>query len=200
MEVELTTFLRNNWYTYLPIDNTNSLTKIYNLFLRNKEFKPLTSMEYHYMGVYYTIKNDTTLLKQYYLKGIEHKNVYSMHSLGKYYQYNENNYALMKKYYKMAIVEGYQRAFETLCHYYYWITGNSLKLVKLIIKYYPIFLNACINNETITVFMKRVIIANKHNIKFIELLIKFKITQNDNLFKGSGILLTCLKNSMINNS
>jgi hypothetical protein len=42
-------------------------------------------------------------MKKYYKLAIEHNNVYAMYNLGRYYQFIEVNYELMKKYYELAI-------------------------------------------------------------------------------------------------
>ncbi len=42
-------------------------------------------------------------MKKYYKLAIEYNNVYAMYNLGRYYQFIEVNYELMKKYYSLAI-------------------------------------------------------------------------------------------------
>ena len=42
-------------------------------------------------------------MKKYYNLAIEHDNVHAMYNLGRYYQFIEVNYELMKKYYELAI-------------------------------------------------------------------------------------------------
>ena len=62
--------------------------------------KILFNLGNHYQCIHY---DDHKLIKKYYLMAIEKGNSDAMTSLGLYYEWIENNYDLMKKYFFMAI-------------------------------------------------------------------------------------------------
>ena len=86
MEEFIISFLKENNYNYIKIDNNNLLTNIYTLYrsdLPNPLDHPIAN---YYYGVYYAIQQNYDLMKIYYLKAIEDNNTLAMCNLAKYYR------------------------------------------------------------------------------------------------------------------
>jgi len=113
--------------TYIHIEDA-SILNIYNLYVNNILFEPVTHCELLYMGVYYkTIKNYIEMEK-YYLMAIKKGNQDAMYNLAVYYK-NIKNYIEMEKYYLMAIEKGNDKAMNNLAVYYEEIK-NDIEMEK----------------------------------------------------------------------
>lgn len=92
---------------YIPIDNHESLTKIYNLYVNGVRFEPSNGVECVYMGTYCYFKQadfDGTIY--FYEKGAAYGNVDAMYCAGKFYCDNTINEEKTIKYFEMAISHG----------------------------------------------------------------------------------------------
>jgi TPR repeat protein len=106
---------------YIPIDDTQLLIKIYNLFRSEIIFDPTNGIEYGYIGLYYEcVKKDHINAVKYYLIAIEHNNVAAMYNLALYYD-NIKDHVNMEKYYLMATKHGCVNAMYNLARYYDYI-------------------------------------------------------------------------------
>src|SRR6266705_977649 len=111
MEKELKKFFQEN-LDYTPFPETDSIEKVYNLFINNILFEPQTPTECIYLGDYYW-KQVTFLycerekMLEYYLMAIDKGNIRAMNDLGWFYWRSEYvDYPLAIKYFKMAIKIG----------------------------------------------------------------------------------------------
>ena len=98
--------------SYITIDNSLSIKKIYLLLVNNVSYEPSNVTEMIYLGWYYQDIQDYAKMKKYYLMAIDKGNSTAMYNLGLYFQTIENNYLgvyyqeiekeydQMKKYYK----------------------------------------------------------------------------------------------------
>jgi hypothetical protein len=135
MEEDIINFLKRRDFDYITINNEKSIAKIYDLLINDIIFRPINSIENHYLAWYYSIiKGDYILMKKHYLIAIQNGNSNSMHYLGNYYNFIEKNYKLMEKYHLMATEYGNVKSIENLLNYY---DINDLYIEKLeyLIKY-----------------------------------------------------------------
>ncbi len=84
------------------------------------------------IGLYYAHVKNNELAVKYYLMAAEKGNVYSMNTLGYYYEEHEHNYVLSVKYYLMAIEKGCSASMNNLGYYYFTVEKNY----ELALKYY----------------------------------------------------------------
>lgn len=124
----LDSFLSKYNVTYINIENSESLDKIYNLFVNDDTSKePVNGVEYNYFGLYYEhVKHDFVKAKTYYLLGVEHHNSNSMNNLALYYNKFEIDVDKMIKLYLMAIELKNPFAMGHLANYYYIIDNYEL--------------------------------------------------------------------------
>ncbi len=104
-------------FTYIKINNKQSIKKIYDLYFNDKEGKCETDIEFLYFGVYYYIHKNTDNMMKYYMLAIEKENSCAMYNLGNYYK-KQKDYDNMMKYYMLAIEKGNSYAMCDLGIYY----------------------------------------------------------------------------------
>ena len=93
-------------FCYVPIENNESIIKIYNLFVNDIKFEPLTGIECNYMGVYYSeIVLNYDESEKYYLMAIDYGITIAMHNLAVFFK-DLKKIDLAKKYFLMAIEFG----------------------------------------------------------------------------------------------
>ena len=68
-------------YSYVTIEDEESITKIYNLFVNDIKFEPITGIECNYVGVYYNICDCRNYSEKYFLMGVKHGNYAAMYNL-----------------------------------------------------------------------------------------------------------------------
>ena len=105
---------------YIPIDNHESLTKIYNLYVNSTRFEPSNGIECVYMGTYCYFKQadfDGTIY--FYEKGAAYGSVDAMYCAGKFYCDNTINQEKTIKYFGMAIGHGHTPSMNDLAMYYH---------------------------------------------------------------------------------
>jgi TPR repeat protein len=89
--------------SYIPIEDTQLLTKIYDLFQNNIIFEPVNGEEFRYIGSYYRcVKKDFMSAEKYYQLAVEHGDAYAMNSLAVYFDDIKEDHVNAKKYYFMA--------------------------------------------------------------------------------------------------
>jgi hypothetical protein len=116
MEMILIKHLKNMNFSYVKINNMESIEKIYNLFLNDKIFENGNGEELNYLGIYYKIKKIYGNTEMYYHKSVEIGNDNAMNNLGCYY--DENGLSDPEKYFLMAIEKGNIIAMYNLGYYY----------------------------------------------------------------------------------
>jgi len=117
MEESIKEYCNKHKYNYILIDN-KSLTKIYNLLIKNEFEEPESNMEMLYFGLYYRIHKDDENMKKYWLMAIEKGDDNSMYNLGTYYHIVKKDNENTKKYLLMAIEKENHRAMYKLGVYY----------------------------------------------------------------------------------
>jgi len=125
MEVELADYIKTNGFSYIKIENPETIECIYNYYFRVQEVNTTCtdSFYFHYIGFYHYMKKEFDLMKQYCLMAIERGNRVTMGNLALYYESVEN-YDLMKHYYLMAIEKGSVHGMNNLGHYYQNVEKN----------------------------------------------------------------------------
>ena len=105
---DLIDILKKYNLTYSPIDNNESLIKIYNLFDQNIIFEPKTSCELLYLAKYHNhITKNYGEMEKYYLMAIEKGNTEAMRNFSIYHKTITKDYNQMAKYYLMSVQTEY---------------------------------------------------------------------------------------------
>jgi TPR repeat protein len=105
--------------SYINIDDNESLIKIYNLFVKNIIFEPVTDCELLYIGNYYQyITKNYVEMEKYYLIAIEKGNSDAMNNYALYNEDITKNYVEMEKYYLMAIEKGNEIAMGNFAYHH----------------------------------------------------------------------------------
>lgn len=121
---------------YIPIENDNSVRKIYGLYFKNNTFNAETAIELYYLGHYFKFKEEYYSMKKCYKQAVKRKFSFAMNILAIYYKDTEKKLDKMIKYYNMAIEQENCKAMINLGHYYKSINNdNEMK------KYYSMTLN-----------------------------------------------------------
>lgn len=103
LEQELTTYLKSINETYDKPINKSSLRKIHCLLLHDIMFKPVTSEEYLFIGVYHGIRRCFRNMKINYKVAINiDNNSDALCNMGYYYEEEKHNYYKAINYYKLA--------------------------------------------------------------------------------------------------
>lgn len=113
--------------------DTQTLGRIYGLFINNTMFDPINETENLSLGLYCTIiKNNPDFAIKYYLSAAESGNVIAMNNLAYYYQHIQKDYINAKKYYQMAAERGYDKAIINLALFCNDIEKNKEEVKKYI--------------------------------------------------------------------
>lgn len=105
-------------FIYVKIEDSDSFSKIYDLFMLNHHFEPSTSEELLYYGVYYRAFNvNVELMEKYYIIAIEKGNYYAMSNLARSKQFKCDHEAY-EKYMSMAADHGYVNAMKEMGAHY----------------------------------------------------------------------------------
>lgn len=104
MEKDIRTIMQMHDYFYTTIPG-ESLENIHSLFIKNKKFKPTTSIETLYVGVYWELKNNVSKMLKYYKIAADKNCFCAMSNLGLYYN-NIKDFETAIYYYSMASKNG----------------------------------------------------------------------------------------------
>lgn len=119
MEQHIIDYIEKYNYTYVKIENEESLSVIYDLYKNNKisNIEYDDSMIYLYYGVYFNINNIYENGVTCYQIAIKKGNNIAPINLGLYYEKHENYYEA-RKYYKMGAINGNIYSMVYLAAYY----------------------------------------------------------------------------------
>jgi TPR repeat protein len=116
----ITNYLNSHDYTYVAIDDIESLNIIYDLYANN--IIPIVTNETNkeillYLGLYYKLQGDCENMLKFYLMAIDKKCIIAMRNLAYYYK-TLNDHDNMLEYYMMAINLKDSKSMTLLASYY----------------------------------------------------------------------------------
>ena len=139
-------------YEIYPIDDENSLRKIYDLFIDDIFVEPELDIEFLYYGYYFNGKGDYEQMKRYYFIAIYKGYSEAMFRLGNFY-YEQNDFKNMKIYLKMAIEKKDSSAANRFGCYYY-----EHKNYDKALKYFLLEEKYCVQNHKIIICLIQLLI------------------------------------------